>query len=77
LAVAVPTDETYNQVMMTKAIETPKQGDECPACGEATLTVSPSGQHLICPKCGRVVVLGPPPPVQSGPSFLPSPVSNK
>jgi predicted RNA-binding Zn-ribbon protein involved in translation (DUF1610 family) len=57
--------EAYNHNMRAQANGMPKQGDKCPACGEGTLTVSPSGQHLVCPKCGRVVVLCSPTRVQS------------
>jgi ribosomal protein S27E len=63
LTVAVAMVETYNRNVVAKTEERPKQGDLCPMCGEGTLTVSPSGQHLMCPKCGRVVMLCTTPPV--------------
>jgi ribosomal protein S27E len=34
----------------------PKAGDKCIFCKEGVLVISPSGQHLICPKCGLVIV---------------------
>ncbi len=39
---------------------TAKPGDKCPYCNESTLGVSPSGKHLMCPKCGRMVILAGP-----------------
>ncbi len=46
-----------NRDTTTKANQVRKQGDKCPWCGEGTLTVSPSAKHLMCPKCGRMVIL--------------------
>jgi ribosomal protein S27E len=28
----------------------------CPFCGEASLVLSPSGKHLVCIHCGRIVL---------------------
>lgn len=34
-----------------------QSGAPCPFCGEGPLDPSPSGKHLVCRKCGRVVVI--------------------
>jgi ribosomal protein L37E len=43
--------------MMAETNQMPKEGDKCPRCGEGILTLSPSGLHLMCRKCGRMVIL--------------------
>jgi hypothetical protein len=50
----------YNLLMMSARNNAPKAGDKCPFCKEGVLGVSPSGQYLICPRCGRVIVPGKP-----------------
>ena len=40
----------------------PRPGDRCPYCADGVLTVSPSGDHLMCEECGRIVVYGEPKP---------------
>ncbi len=47
----------YNRVAMARTKEVPKEGDKCPWCKEGVLTVSSSGLNLVCPKCGRIVIL--------------------
>ena len=32
--------------------------EACPYCNEMRLTQSSSGKHLVCKKCGRIVVRG-------------------
>jgi ribosomal protein S27AE len=54
---AVPNSWEYNSDAMTKTNEPPKDGDKCPLCGEGVLAVSSSGRNLVCPKCGRVMIL--------------------
>ena len=42
---------------MSKKNEAAEKPQACPFCGHTDLAPSPSGKHLVCLKCGRVVVL--------------------
>ncbi len=41
---------------MPRTNDAPKQGDKCPFCKGGILTISPSGQFVMCYKCGRIIV---------------------
>ena len=34
-----------------------KTGDKCDHCKDGILSVSPSGDHLVCRKCGLITLL--------------------
>jgi len=37
----------------------------CPFCGHTDLAPSPSGKHLVCRKCNRIVLTPRPSPAQT------------
>jgi len=39
-----------------KAESSSPQNEACPFCKEGILAASPSGRHLVCQKCGRIVL---------------------
>lgn len=42
---------------MSKKNRPKEKPDTCPFCGHTDLAPSPSGRHLVCRKCGRIVLL--------------------
>ncbi len=52
----------YNYSDMPTKDRKPRPGDRCPYCADGVLTVSPSGEQLMCEECGRIVVYGEPKP---------------
>jgi len=49
---------------MSKKNEAAEKPEACPFCGKRELGTSPSGKHLVCRKCGRVVLQPKPAPAK-------------
>ncbi len=48
---------TNGFLAMSVKLDTAKAEDRCPHCGHSPPAPSPSGKHLVCPECGRAVVV--------------------
>jgi Fe2+ or Zn2+ uptake regulation protein len=52
---------------MGKKNQAEREPTSCPFCGHTDLAPSPSHKHLVCRKCGRIIVLRGPPSGKRGP----------
>jgi transcription elongation factor Elf1 len=43
--------------VMSNKNQAAEKPEACPFCGHEDLAPSPSGKHLVCGKCGRIVMV--------------------